>query len=270
MPSPRVRRIISGTYRPVSWSPDCAIHKLIAVLNRYGQKHPLGHWMSSFLDSYLARLQRDEETSGMGYMWEGDAPERQRIRVGLQSCHDSNPIAAPEVHIAAPTASSDLPLSATASLHFQAAIGMDHMTSSLSYSADSGFALPSPSTFTPTARISSNMGNAGWTPDMLALSSYLDHSATSQETFGKISGPTTPAMSVERSGYIHHGRIEAEPYGTSPGSVQQNMWSTIMPEGHPTLEEIFGGAAHSSYDVNPSGLISRDVTLDSGEKSVDL
>ena len=206
----------------------------------------------------------------MGYMWEGNAPERQRIRVGLQSCHDSNPIAEPELHIAAPAARRNLPLSATASLHFQAAIGMDHMISALSYSAGSGFALPSPSTFTPTARISSNMGNAGWTPDMLALSSYLDHSAASQETFGKISGPTAPAMSVEGSVYIHLGRIEAEPYGTSSRSVQQNMWSTIVPEGEPTLEETFGGAAHSSYDVNPTGLILRDVTSNSGEKSGDL
>jgi len=252
MPSPRVRRLICRAYRPVSWNPDCAIHKLTAVLNRYGQKHPLGHWMSSFLDSYSARLQRDEESTGAGHMPEVNAAGRQRMRVDLQNPHENNPIAAPQVHIAPPTASRNLPLSATASLYFQAAIGMDQMTNPSSYSAGSGFAPPNLSTHTSTAGINSHMGHAGWTPDMLDLSSYLDYSAASQRTFGKIPGPAAPAMPMKGSGYVYNGQIEAGPYGTTLGSAQQNMWSTIIPEGQPTLEEIFGGAGHSRYAVDPS------------------
>ena len=204
--------------------------------------------MSSFLDSYLARLQRDEETTGKGYMREGDGAERQRVRVELQNPHEGNSIAAPQVHIATSTASRNIPLGATASLHFQAAIGMDQMTNPSSYSAGSGFVLPSLSTRTPTAGNNSHMGNAGWTPDMLDLSSYLDYSAAGQGAFDKILGSTAPAMSMEGFGYVHN---EPGPYGTTLGSAQQNTWSTILPGSQPTLEEIFG-AGHSRYAVDPS------------------
>ena len=226
------------------------------VLSRYGQKHALGHWMTSFIDGYLVRLQRGEMPSKGGCIRDEQPTDRQRTRNDLQGLDESNTAAAAQAYFTTP--STNNPVLKSAAVHFQAgSIGprFGQMSSSSS-SATSGFTPPSLNTITPPGGVNIHLEHQGSTPDMLDFSSHLDYGGAQQGLFYQMPEMSTQGIPMSGTGYVHDGSgMDTGSFGSIYKTGQQDMRSTDMLEGQPTLEEIFSEGANLGYADDASKIV---------------
>jgi len=209
--------------------------------------------MSSFLDGYLARLQRGEKIPSNECI--RDKPlERQKVRteaspIGPTSSDEADATAAAATaYFTAPSHTARM--GPTAQKHHNAATGVPsqygRFSNSSNSSATSGFTPPSMNTVTPPGGANLRLDQLSeTTPDMLDFTAHLDYGETmAQGAFYQLPGMDTQGMS----------QVGMD-MGTYDSGQKYGQTRIVQGSSDKTLEEIFMEQAQAGFAEDASRII---------------